>query len=97
MQIVTVCAPSLKVPSHVIAISEAENRQKVDNFKPVYLVTTNINEKKFVFFEQRWSRRGHNLKVKSLALKPASPRKCPVHGSRTALFFAVLKTGQGHD
>ena len=48
--------------------------------------------------------RGHNLKslalkVKSLALasKPASPRKCPVLGSRTALFFDLLKIGQGHD
>ena len=38
-------------------------------------------------------------KVKSLALasKPASPRKCPVLGSRTALFFDLLKMGQGHE
>ena len=37
-------------------------------------------------------------KVKSLALasKAASPRKCPVLGSRTALFFALLEVGQGH-
>ena len=39
--------------------------------------------------------RGHNLK--SLASKPASPRKCPVLGSRTALFFELLKMGQGND
>ena len=38
-------------------------------------------------------------KVKSLALamKPASSRKCPVLGSRNALFFNVLKMGQSHD
>ena len=30
-------------------------------------------------------------KVKSLALKPASPRKCPVLGLRTALYFGLLK------
>ena len=38
-------------------------------------------------------------KVKSLPLasKPASPRKCPVLGSRTALFFDLLKMGQGHE
>ena len=35
--------------------------------------------------------------VKSLASKPASPRKCPVLSSRTALFFYLLKMGQGHD
>ena len=47
---------------------------------------------------------GHNLKslaskVKSsdLASQPASPSKCPVLGSRTALFFELLKMGQGHD
>ena len=33
----------------------------------------------------RWSPRGHNLK--SLASKSASPRKCPVLGSRAAIFF----------
>ena len=37
VQIQTVCTPSLGVPNHVIAISETENRQKVDNFKPVNL------------------------------------------------------------
>ena len=36
-----------------------------------------------------WSLQGHNLK--SLASKPASPRP------RTALFFDLLKMGQGHD
>ena len=37
------------------------------------------------------------LDLKHLACKPVSPRKCPVLGSRTALFFDVLKMGQGHD
>ena len=32
-----------------------------------------------------------------LAWKPASPRKCPVFGSRTALFFDLLKICQGHE
>ena len=31
----------------------------------------------------------------SLASKPASPRKCPVLGSRTALFFDLMKMDQG--
>ena len=50
---------------------------------------------------QRWSPwpqgrfRGHNLK--SFALNPASPRKCPVLGLRTALFYDTLKMGQGHE
>ena len=37
MQIEIVCAQSLEAPSQVIAISEAKNQQKVDNFKSVYL------------------------------------------------------------
>ena len=50
--------------------------------------------------------RGHNLKSLTLALKaksltmaskPSSPRKYPVLGSRTTLFFDLLKMGQGHD
>ena len=32
-----------------------------------------------------------------LASKPASPRKCPVLSSRTALFFDLLRMGQGFD
>ena len=36
---------------------------------------------------QRWSPRGHILKYLALASKPISPRKCPVLGSRTALFL----------
>ena len=32
-----------------------------------------------------------------LAWKPASPRKCPVFDSRTALFFDLLKICQGHE
>ena len=46
-----VCAPSLEAPSHVIAISEAENQQKVDNFRPVYLGNYQHEQKKFVVFE----------------------------------------------
>ena len=46
---------------------------------------------------QRWSPRGHNLMFYVLAWKPASPRKCPVFGSRTALFFDLLKICQGHE
>ena len=37
------------------------------------------------------------LKVKFLASKPARPRKCPVLGSRIALFFDLLKMGEGHE
>ena len=57
--------------------------------------------------QQRWSPlgrpwpRGANLKSLSLKVKfsasnPTSPRKCPVLGSRIALFFDLLKMGQGH-
>ena len=35
--------------------------------------------------------------MKVLASKPASRRKYPGLGSRTALFFDLLKMGQGHD
>ena len=37
--------------------------------------------------------------MKSLVLtsKSASPQKCPVLGSKTALFFDLLKVDQGHD
>ena len=38
-----------------------------------------------ISYRQRWSPRGRNLK--SLASKSVSPRKCPVLGSRRALFF----------
>ena len=37
------------------------------------------------------------VKLLALASKPASSRKCPVLGSRTALFFDLLKMGQCHD
>ena len=37
VEIEGVCVPSLKTPSHVTEISEAENRQKVGNFKVVHL------------------------------------------------------------
>ena len=49
---------------------------------------------------QRWSPRGHILKslalalaskVKSLALRPLVLKNWPVLGSRTALFFELLK------
>ena len=47
---------------------------------------------------QRWSSRGHNLKSFALASKPASPRRCHVLGSTTALLLTFLtKMGQGHD
>ena len=65
------------------------------------------------YFRQRWSpldglwpRRSPQhkskflalvSKVKSLASKPPSPQKCLVLGSRTALFFDLLKMRQGHD
>ena len=37
------------------------------------------------------------MKSLALASKPASPQKCPVLGTRTTLFFDLLKMGQGHD
>ena len=49
---------------------------------------------------QKWSPwpqgrpRGHNLKSFTLN---TSPRKCPVLSLRTALFYDMLKTGQGHE
>ena len=39
--------------------------------------------------KQTWSPRGHILK--SLALKPQVLENCPVLGSRTVLFFELLK------
>ena len=51
MQIETACTQSLGAPSHVIAISEAENQQKWTILNPYIVATTDINEKKFVFFE----------------------------------------------
>ena len=36
-EVESVCVPSLRAPSHVTEISEAENGQKVVNFKVVYL------------------------------------------------------------
>ena len=51
-----------------------------------------------VFNSQRWSPRGHILKslalaskVKSLASRPQALEYWPVLGSRTALFFGMLK------
>ena len=37
VKVESVCVPSLRAPSHVTEISEAENGQKVVNFKVVYL------------------------------------------------------------
>ena len=37
VEVESVCVPSLRAPSHVTEISEAENGQKVVNFKVVYL------------------------------------------------------------
>ena len=70
--------------------------------------TKNLKTKKstkdFAYFSGLATARGHNLKslaskVKSVALasKPASPPKCPVLGSRRALFFDLMKMGLGHD
>ena len=39
----------------------------------------------------RWSPRGHVLKSLGLASNPTRPQKCPVLGSKTALFFDWLK------
>ena len=47
----------------------------------------------FCFYHQRWSPRGHIFKFLALALasKPQVLEKCPLLGSRTALFFEGLK------
>ena len=45
----------------------------------------------FCFYHQRWSPRGHIFKFLALASKPQVLEKCPVLGSRTALFFEWLK------
>ena len=37
VEVETVCVPTLRAPSNVTEISEAENGQKVVNFKVVYL------------------------------------------------------------
>ena len=37
VEVESVCVPSLRAPSHVTEISEAENGQKVVNFKVVCL------------------------------------------------------------
>ena len=41
--------------------------------------------------EQRWSPRGHILKSLALASRPQVLENWPVLGSRTALFFELLK------
>ena len=41
--------------------------------------------------EQRWSPRGHILKFLALASKPQVLKNWPALGSRTALFFELLK------
>ena len=41
--------------------------------------------------EQRWSPRGHILKSLDLASRPQVLENWPVLGSRTALFFELLK------
>ena len=45
------CAPSLGALSYVMAISEAENRQKWSVLNQYISVTTNIDEKSLCFFE----------------------------------------------
>ena len=88
MHIETACAPSLEGPSHVIAISETKNQQKVDNFKPVYL-----GNQRWCPRGRPWPRgrpRGHILKslaskVKSLASRLQVLENWPVLGSKTAL------------
>ena len=47
----------------------------------------------FSLFNQRWSPRGHILKSLALALasRPQVLKNWPVLGSRTALFFELLK------
>ena len=40
---------------------------------------------------QRWSPRGHILKSLALALRPQVLENWPVLGSRTAVFFELLK------
>ena len=42
-------------------------------------------------FKQRWSPRGHILKSLALASRPQVLENWPVLGSRTALFFELLK------
>ena len=42
VEVESVCVPSLRAPSHVTKISEAENGQKVVNFKVVYLQISNL-------------------------------------------------------
>ena len=44
-----------------------------------------------MFAYQRWSPRGHVLKFLALALRPQVLENWPVLGSRTALFFELLK------
>ena len=45
----------------------------------------------FLFYRQRWSSRGHILKSLALASMPQVLENCLVLGSRTALFFELLK------
>ena len=51
VQIATVCVSSLRVPIHVIAISKAKNRQKVDSFEKIQCisVSTDIDEQNLWF------------------------------------------------
>ena len=46
------CIPSLGVYCHVTGILHAENGQKVENLNRLISISTDIEEKKFVIFEQ---------------------------------------------
>ena len=46
---------------------------------------------RFVGSWQRWSPQGHILKSLALASRPQVLENCPVLGSRTAVFFELLK------
>ena len=43
---------TFRAPGHVTGILQAKNRQKIDKFEPIYLGNCDIDEKRFVVFEQ---------------------------------------------
>ena len=46
------CKSSLGALGHVIKILPAKNGYKVDEFEPIYLINSNIDEKWFLVFER---------------------------------------------
>ena len=81
-----------------VTSSSQENTRKISKqflFFGVILVRSPCHyydvKKNQLCFYQRWSPRGHILKSLALASRPQVLENWPVLGSRTAVFFELLK------